>query len=79
MPIPFDKGIREYENINISKEEFDLIWPLTKKRLEKTRYYISSLVTEIRVDIFHGKLEGLVLAEVVFDNEDTKRNFEIPK
>lgn len=79
MPIPLDKGIREYENINTSKEEFDLLWPLTKKRLKKTRYYISSLVTEIRVDIFHGALEGLALAEVVFDNEDTKRNFEIPQ
>jgi CYTH domain-containing protein len=78
MPFPNDKGIREYNSFLIGQKEYEKFWPLTINRLNKTRYYFDGFAAEVRVDVFHGDLEGLVLGEVVFGDEDIKRNFKKP-
>jgi len=68
----------EYE-IPLDKESFDDLWKIAVKKLNKTRYYYShDDGADIRVDVFHGKLEGLLIAEIIFDNEEAYRNFQSP-
>lgn len=68
----------EYE-IPLDQESYDDLWKIAVKKLSKTRYYYShDDGADIRVDIFQGKLEGLAIAEVIFDNEEAYRNFKAP-
>lgn len=68
----------EYE-IPLDKESFDDLWKIAVKKLSKIRYYYQNDDgADIRVDIFNEKLEGLAVAEVVFDNEESYRNFDKP-
>jgi len=40
------------------------------KCLDKTRYYIQYKAATWELDVFHGALEGLVVAELELDAED---------
>ena len=69
--------IRDEQNIKITKEMFNTLWPLTSgARVEKTRYYIP-LVDEhgreytAELDIYKGHLEGLATIEVEFGGRET--------
>lgn len=69
--------IRDEQNIKITEEMFDTLWPLTSgARVEKTRYYIP-LVDEhgreytAEFDIYKGHLEGLATIEVEFGGRET--------
>ena len=69
--------IRDEQNIKITEEMFDTLWPLTSgARVEKTRYYIP-LVDEhgreytAELDIYKGRLEGLATIEVEFGGRET--------
>ena len=74
----------------ISREEYNL--PLTKEAYEhlltkadgniltKTRYEIpdkDNLIIEF--DVFHGKFNGLLLAEVEFESEEQANNYTPPE
>jgi len=63
--------VREEQEIEIAKEIFDLLWPLTAKaRIEKVRYAVKAadgLIWE--VDEYHGKLGGMFTAEVELPDE----------
>ncbi len=75
-----DKSVREHIEIPIVKEEFTQLWKAVTKSLTKKRYYYDSKMgTDLRVDVFEGKLKGLVLAELVFSDENYLRDFEPPK
>ena len=74
-------------NIGISRLEYDfpiskedakeLIFHFCKTTLiEKTRHYIEHKGHTWEVDEFHGKNNGLIVAEIELDSEDEK--FEIP-
>ncbi len=67
------------ETIHLRKEEFEKLWPLTVKHLKKTRYYYplsSGLTAEI--DVFEGKLKGLVFVEVEFASKKAMKDFVPP-
>ena len=69
----------EYEN-EISKEEFDSIWPKTQwKRVYKTRYVIPYNSHNIELDIYHGKLEWLIVCEIEFKDKEESKIFVFPK
>ena len=71
--------VRAETNIEISKELFDALWHLTKRRrLEKTRYEIPHESGTIELDIYHGKLLGLVTVEMEFESEKTCDSFIPP-
>jgi len=81
--IPLKEGDHsryEETEMPIKKEEFDLFWPVCKKSLSKTRYYYpleNSLKAEI--DVYHGKLEGLMTVEVEFPSEEIRAAFRPPE
>jgi len=67
---PGDFSCHKEETIHLRKDEFEMLWPLTVKYLEKTRYYYSlpgGLMGE--VDVFEGKLKGLIFVEVEFSTK----------
>jgi adenylate cyclase len=70
---------RGEEEVAISTEAFDALWPLTKgHRIEKRRYEIPHAGAIIELDEFGGQLEGLLLAEVEFDAKEASQGFEPP-
>jgi CYTH domain-containing protein/CHAD domain-containing protein len=72
--------VREEVEVALERRQFDALWPLTEsKRLAKTRYRVP-LGKDLRaeVDVFEGSLEGLVLAEVEFEDEGGSRGFRPP-
>ncbi len=64
--------------IKIKEEEFEILWPLCKKSLEKERFYypVGDLTAE--VDIFSGDLQGFNMVEVEFPDEKTRESFTPP-
>lgn len=73
-------GLRRAEvEVTLGKAQFDALWPLTEgRRLSKTRYYLAHGAHTIECDVFHERLEGLVLAEVEFDSEQAAEAFQPP-
>ena len=68
LGVGITRGEFEYE---IPVEEAEaMIAEAQLKCLEKTRYYIQYKAATWEVDVFHGALEGLVLAELELDSED---------
>ena len=65
----------------LADADFNALWVLTKgKRLRKTRYDIPwHDGRTIELDVYAGKLEGLWVAEVEFDDEASARAFEPPE
>ena len=74
-----DLSLAEEINLPLSEGEFNRLWKLIVKSLEKTRYYLplnSGLTAEL--DIFHEKLEGLSYVEVEFDSKEVMGRFTPP-
>ncbi len=70
---------REEFEIELTDEQFLALWPATAgRRIEKTRYRINSHGYIIELDVYHGSLEGLVVAEVEFQSEEHARAFVPP-
>ena len=72
-------NVREEREITLSAEQFSTLWPATEsKRLIKTRYRIPLGNRTVEIDLYHSRHEGLVVAEVEFDDEQSARAFEPP-
>ena len=70
---------RGEDEVAISTETFDALWPLTEgRRIEKTRHEIPHAGATIELDQFGGKLDGLLLAEVEFETREASEAFEPP-
>jgi adenylate cyclase len=67
--------------VDLRKEHFDEAWPLTDgRRLRKMRVsYVTDEFTSVCVDWFRGDLEGLVLAEIEFDDGELAAGFSPPE
>src|SRR3954470_15578801 len=69
--LTFKRGtgnVREEREVDLSAEQFDALWPATEgKRLVKTRYEIPLGDRVVEIDVYHDRHEGLVVAEVEFD------------
>jgi adenylate cyclase len=80
--LTFKRGtgnVREEREVEVNAEQFDALWPATKgKRLVKTRYEIPLGERVVEIDVYHDRHEGLVVAEVEFDEEDAAKNFQPP-
>lgn len=73
-----DKKDREESDTEIGAYEFEKLWPLTTAKLEKTRFRIPYAGRTIELDIYYGKLSGLITAEVEFDTLEQQVNFVPP-
>ena len=67
----------EYEYEIPVNEALSLIEDFDLKGLKKLRYKIEYQLKTWEIDVFEGKLEGLVIAEIELEKEDEK--FEIPE
>jgi len=66
--------------IDLTQQQFDRLWALTEgRRIEKTRYRIDYEWVVIEVDVYRGKLSGLMTAEVEFESVAASRSFEPPE
>lgn len=71
--------IREEAEIELTPEQFAVLWPLTLgRRLDKSRYVRALGPHVLEIDVFHGKLEGLILVEVEFRSPQEAEAFEPP-
>jgi adenylate cyclase len=65
--------------IILSKEQYDLLWPITLgKRIVKRRYYIDYHNHKIELDIYNDSLNNLIMAEVEFSSELDANKFTSP-
>lgn len=70
---------RQEAEIELDRERFDELWPLTDgRRLHKRRHVIPHDGLKIEVDVYEGELDGLVVAEIEFASEDAAREFDPP-
>jgi CYTH domain-containing protein len=71
---------REEAEIELDRERFDVLWPLTEgRRVHKRRHVVPHGDLRIEVDVYDGELQGLVVAEIEFSSEDEARGFDPPE
>jgi adenylate cyclase len=80
LTVKLGAGIaRDEAEIDLTREQFEALWPLTEgRRLRKRRYAIREGDAEIELDVFEGPHRGLAIAEVEFDSEPDARRFRPP-
>lgn len=80
--LTFKRGagnVREEREVELTGAQFDTLWPGTEgKRLVKTRYEIPLGGRVVEIDVYHDRHQGLVVAEVEFDDENAAKNFQPP-
>jgi CYTH domain-containing protein len=71
---------REEREIRLSPPQFDALWPATVgRRLSKVRYDVPWNEYTIEIDIYRGRHDGLVVAEVEFDDLKSCAEFQSPE
>ena len=72
-------NVREEREVELTPIQFDALWPATEgRRLEKIRYDIPLENRVVEIDVYGGRHNGLVVAEVEFDDEESAKNFQPP-
>jgi adenylate cyclase len=70
-------NVREEREVELTADQFAALWPATEgKRLLKTRYEIPLGELVVEIDVYGGRHEGLVVAEVEFDDEEAAAKFQ---
>jgi adenylate cyclase len=70
---------RQETEIAVSQAQFEELYQATvDERVEKKRYIIQDEDRIIELDIFEGKLEGLMVAEVEFKSVDDSKTYRAP-
>jgi|SRR5450432_1583528 len=73
------KNGREEREIRLSAEQFDALWPATVgRRLTKVRYEVLWKEHTIEIDVYRGRHDGLIVAEVEFADEKSCAAFKPP-
>ena len=73
-------SVREEREVELTADQFAALWPATEgKRLIKKRYEIPLGDLVVEIDVYGGRHEGLVVAEVEFDDEESARKFQQPE
>ena len=78
--VKIGKGVQRTEvEVELSRAQFDTLWPLTAgRRVEKVRYEMVEGTWTIELDVYCGRLKGLVVAEVEFESVDESSRFVPP-
>ncbi|MEI6528927.1 MAG: hypothetical protein WCN88_00790 [Candidatus Falkowbacteria bacterium] len=66
------------ETISISPEEFKAFLKIGSNKISKVRYYYPYKDFVAEIDVFLGKLKGLVLIDFEFKNHKDLNNFVMP-
>jgi len=71
--------VREEFERELGAVQFNAFWPSTAgRRVEKERYYVPHDGLMMELDIYKGKLKGLITAEVEFDSIEKSAQFVPP-
>jgi adenylate cyclase len=71
--------VRDEIEVELSQDQFEALWPATAgRRLEKTRYTLRWQGQSVEVDVYHGALAGLIVAEVEFPSASASARFTPP-
>lgn len=72
--------VRNEAEVGLSAEQFEVLWPATEHaRVQKQRRAVPGEAgVTIEVDVYSGDLEGLVVAEVEFDDPWGAESFVAP-
>ncbi|MDQ8203814.1 CYTH domain-containing protein [Pelagicoccus sp. SDUM812003] len=74
-----DGLVRDEAEIDVSQSQFETLWPLTSgRRLEKTRYRLPYQGLLIEIDVYHGILKPLRVAEIEFPDRESSDAFIPP-
>lgn len=72
-------SVRTEEELPLDRRQAEALWQLTEgRRIVKTRRRVCKDGAEVEIDEYAGALEGLVVAEVEFDDEQASRAFDPP-
>ncbi len=72
-------GVRVEEELELDERRADALWELTAgRRLQKARREMRVDGVLVEVDEYFGALDGLIVAEVEFDDEDASRAWVAP-
>ena len=73
-------GIKRIEvEMALTRVQFDILWPLTAgRRVKKVRYELTEGKWTIELDVYRGRLKGLVVAEVEFESVAESARFVPP-
>jgi CYTH domain-containing protein len=75
-----DGAARIEREVTLTSEQFAVLWPATEgKRLRKTRYRLPLGELTVEIDVYSGQHDGLVVAEVEFESEESARAFQPPE
>lgn len=81
--LTFKRGTRharEEREIQLSPEQFEALWPATDgRRLSKIRYDVAWKEHTIEIDVYTGRHDGMVVAEVEFADEKSCTTFVPPE
>jgi adenylate cyclase len=80
LTIKRGRGISRQEiEIDLTRDQFEELWPATAGcRLTKTRYDVPFGRYTVEIDIYRGRNQGLVVAEVEFRDERECKRFVPP-
>lgn len=78
-PIDGDRSRQTEQTITLTKEEFDAFSSVPGKRVAKRRYRYPYRGVELEVDVFETPLDGLVIVDAEFANEEEKAAFTMPE
>jgi CYTH domain-containing protein len=70
---------RDEVEVALDADAFEELWPLTEgRRLEKSRLTTTVDARTVEIDVYKGRLAGLIVAEVEFDDTDAALAFSPP-
>ena len=71
--------VRDEIEIELTQEQFKALWSATAgRRLKKTRYSWHWQGRTVEIDVYHGALAGLIVAEVEFPSALASAQFAPP-
>lgn len=73
-----DASAQVEQTISLSKDGFEALAIASQKRVAKDRYKMQIDGSKAELDVFTGKLAGLVLIDFEFDSLDAKASFTPP-
>lgn len=81
LTIKRGRGVSRQEiEIDLTRGQFDALWPSTAGcRLTKTRYDVPLGKRTVEIDIYRGRNDGLIVAEIEFEDERACRRFQPPE
>jgi CYTH domain-containing protein len=65
-------------NVELTPEQFEELWPLVQRSIEKERTAFALGERTVELDVYGGRLAGLVVAEVEFGSEAEAQAFTPP-